>query len=165
MVLVPAVAGLAWASVLFDHPLPARALTTQVAGTKPATTTPITVPATTRHTVPVTTPKTTPPTTRPAVIATGPPVTPRTAYVPPTVYYTLAPTTTPAPTTTTTIAGIGDQFTPGPVTLPLKTKGSNGHVDPVLAWLCAVGFGLGLIMVLIRLFLTRSGGRDRAPLT
>lgn len=78
--------------------------------------------------------------------------------------YTAAPSTTAAPTTTTTIAGIGDQFTPGPVTLPLQTKVSNGHVDPVFAWLSGIGFGLALLMVLGRLVITRSGGRDRAPL-
>ncbi len=107
--------------------------------------------------------RTTPPT--PPLPAGTVPVTPARLHTAATVAYTTSPPTTPAPTTTTTLASIGEQFTPGPVTLPLRTKGSNGHVDPLFAWLSGIGFAMGLLMIAARLVITRSGGRDRAPLT
>jgi hypothetical protein len=56
-------------------------------------------------------------------------------------------------TTTTTIAAIGGQLPPAPVTLPLTTKGSNAHVNPLFAWLSGIGF-LVAILVIIGRFLT-----------
>jgi hypothetical protein len=76
----------------------------------------------------------------------------------------LVPTTTVAPATTTTIRGINGQIPNAPKTIPLETKGTNGHVDPTFAWLSGIGFAIALLIVGSRLFVTRPGGRDRAPL-
>ncbi len=111
------------------------------ATTKPATSTTVKAPTTT---VPVT---------------AAPVVVPRTKSTPTTV-----PPTTAAPTTTTTILGIGANLPAPAATIPLHTTGSNGHVDPLLAWLSGVGFALFLLLIAGRLFITRPGGRDRAPL-
>ena len=135
-----------------------------------ASTTPTVVPTTVAPVItaaPTTTPAqpapttAAPATTAPSTTLPAPlnvtPVLPPPTYAP-------APSTTAAPTTTTTIAGIGDQFTPGPVTIPLRTTGANGHVDPLFAWLSAIGFALALVVMLARFVITRPGGRDRAPL-
>ena len=133
------------------------------------TTAPETTPASTRATnAPATsvTAPSTPAADSPAITVTAPAPRTRPAVgpiVPAAVPTTAAPiATTIAPTTT--LAGIGDQLTPGAVTVPLQTKGSNGHVDPVFAWLSAIGFAMVLLIVVIRLIITRAGGRDRAPL-
>lgn len=129
----------------------------------PATTPP---PVTAPRTVPPTAPRTTlaakptattrrPAVTLPTRYAPAVPYAPTTAFIPPSTI----------PTTTTTIAGIGGRVPVGPVTVPLHTTGSNGHVDPTFAWLSGVGFAIALAMVAGRLFVTRPGGRDRAPLT
>lgn len=130
-----------------------------------------TTPATTPQTVAPTTLRTTATTratatTRPAAGATAPAtvapvrVAPATVPVPVT---RAAPTTVPAPTTT--ILGIRNQLPAGPATLPLRTTGSNGHVDPTFAWLSGIGFAIALAIVAARLFVTRPGGGDRAPLS
>jgi hypothetical protein len=136
--------------------------TVTVPNTSPSTspkTVPHTVPPTTR---PVTeTTKATPTTIRTTVPATAPINRPAGVLPYPTITY--APTTT-VPATTTTLAGIGAHLPVAPATVPLRTKGTNGHVAPVFAWLSAGGLGLALLIVLVRLFLTRSGSKDRSPL-
>lgn len=128
-----------------------------------ASTVPLTAPrVTTRTTPPVssTRPRTAV-TTAPARVV---PASPYSQYTSPYQYQsptTLAPTT-PAPTTT--LVGIGGHLPAGPVTLPLRTTSSNGHVSPVFAWLSGAGFAIALIMVCFRLYMTRSGAKDRAPL-
>lgn len=72
--------------------------------------------------------------------------------------------TTTIPTTTTTIQGINGRVPVVAATLPLHTSGTNGHVSPVFAWLSGIGLGIGLLVIVARLFVTRSGGRDRSPL-
>lgn len=139
---------------------------------------PRTSPSTSPHTVPTTAPVSTPP-TRPVTGSTSPTTRPKTGttLVGPitvprsTLPYGVLPystrplsTTTSAPTTTTTIAGISADLGVAPATVPLETKGSNGHVSPVFAWLSAGGLGLALLMVLGRLLFTRQGGKDRSPL-
>jgi hypothetical protein len=149
---------------------PGRATHTPVPVVTSPATTPATAPATPPPTSVQKTPETSPqtaPATPPTMAAVVPPAPPARSATPPDVRSTVAPTVAPVPTTvapTTTIAGIGDRVTPGAVTLPLRTTGSNGHVSPVFAWLSAVGLGLALLMMAIRFFLTRAGGRDRAPL-
>ena len=79
--------------------------------------------------------------------------------------FTAVPTpTTTVVVTTTTIAGIGGRLPDAPATLPLRTTGTNGHVNPVFAWLSGIGFAIALAIIAGRLFITRAGGRDRAPL-
>ena len=93
---------------------------------------------------------------------TAPPVTsrrlPSTGPVAP-----LAPaaTVTTTSTTTTTIAAIGGKLPAAPVTLPLTTKGSNAHVNPLFAWLSGIGF-LVAILVIFGRFLTSRPKRTRA---
>jgi hypothetical protein len=58
-------------------------------------------------------------------------------------------------TTTTTIAAIGGQLPPAPVTLPLTTKGSNAHVNPLFAWLSGIGFVLAILVILGRFLTSR----------
>lgn len=131
----------------------AAGLPTQVAGTTvPASTSTTRTSATTARTS-ATTAK--PTTTKPPVPAPPPSVTA------PAVTTTAAPTTT----TTTTILGIGGQLPAPPATLPLHTTSSNGHVNPAFAWLSVAGFAIALLMVAYRLYVTRSGGKDRAPVT
>jgi hypothetical protein len=45
----------------------------------------------------------------------------------------------------------------------LTTKGTSAHVNPVFAVLSGIGFGVALLIIASRLFVTRSGGRDRRP--
>lgn len=106
------------------------------------------------------------PTTRPRVTATTAParVMPPSYTAPRYQSPTSLPPTTPASTTTTTILGIGGHLPVAPVTLPLHTKSSNGHVNPAFAWLSAIGFGIALLIVGSRLYATRPRGRDRAPI-
>jgi hypothetical protein len=63
----------------------------------------------------------------------------------------------------TTIAPLGAASTVAPATLPLRTKGSNAHVSPVLAILSGVGFLVALLMIVVRMIVTRPGGPDRRP--
>jgi hypothetical protein len=139
---------------------------TSPSSTGPPSTIPITVPATAPRTTATTRPPATTATTgrtattiraggRPAVLTVPVPFS---AGVGP------APTTA-VPATTTTIAGIGGHFPAAPATVPLRTSGTNGHVNPVFAWLSGVGLAIALLILCARLFVTRSGGRDRAPLT
>ncbi len=156
-------------------PARARSLPTQVlqATTVPRPTTPATsvapprsvttptAPATTVRTAP---PRSTVPTTRPAPTTTPPT---RPATPPPAPSYTTAqPTTTVAATTTTstTIAPLGNSFPATPATLPLRTRGTSAHVNPVFAVLSGIGFLVALLIVSGRLLVTRSGGLDRQPL-
>jgi hypothetical protein len=69
----------------------------------------------------------------------------------------LAPAATVATTTTTTttIAAIGGRLPPSPVTLPLTTKGSNAHVNPLFAWLSGIGFLVAILVIFGRLFTSR----------
>lgn len=136
----------------------------------------VTVPNTSPSTSPETAPHTVPPTTRPVTETTKATPTTTKTTVPPTVPGTIRPAgvlpyptityapTTTVPATTTTLAGIGAHLPVAPATVPLRTKGTNGHVAPVFAWLSAGGLGLALLIVLVRLFLTRSGSKDRSPL-
>lgn len=163
---------LAVAVVLTAPGARAGQLPTQISpSTAPLTTAPqpTTPPSSSPATVPLTSPKTS---------VTTKPVTPTTAArvtVPPS--NTFAPLTSPRqfttrttlpattiPTTTTTIAGIGGKVPVAPVTLPLRTNGSNGHVDPLFAWLSGIGLAIALAFISARLFVTRPGGTDRAPL-
>jgi hypothetical protein len=73
--------------------------------------------------------------------------------------------TTSTVAVTTTIAGIGGRIPAAPATVPLRTTGTNGHVNPAFAWLAGIGFALALLIIGTRLIVTRAGGRDRAPLT
>jgi hypothetical protein len=36
---------------------------------------------------------------------------------------------------------------PAPVTLPLTTKSSNAHVDPLFAWLSGIGFLVAILLM------------------
>lgn len=148
--------------------LPAQVLeaTTALRGTTPATsvappssvTTP-TSPATTVRPAPTTVATTRPaPTTAPSTRPTTPPPVPS--------YTTAQPTTTVAATTTTstTIAPLGNSFPATPATLPLRTRGTSAHVNPVFAVLSGIGFLVALLIVSGRLFVTRPGGLDRQPL-
>jgi hypothetical protein len=149
----------------------AAAVPSQILSTTAPKTTPTTTP---RVSTTLTTVRTTV-TTRPApttsrspattAVRTYSPVAPpaNRQYVAPT---SAAPSTTTSTstTTTTTIAPISGQVPVAPLTLPLRTKGSNGHVNPVFAWLSGVGFLIALLIVAARLVITRPGGRDRAPL-
>jgi hypothetical protein len=121
---------------------------------------PVTSPATVPASIPATTsnPAGGAPTTVPR--SHSPPA-PRT-YAPAVPYPTATlPPTTAAPTTT--IVGIGGRLPVAPSTLPLTTMGSNAHVNPVLAILSGIGFGIALLIIAGRLIITRSGGRDRKP--
>ncbi|MBV9662284.1 MAG: hypothetical protein JO337_14120, partial [Acidimicrobiales bacterium] len=96
-----------------------------------------------------------------------PPTTPRSVTLTPANQYSgdSGPLTIPdTVATTTTIAPLGGQLPVAPSTLPLTTKGTNGHVNPVLAIISGAGFGLALLIIAARLLITRSGGRDRKPL-
>jgi hypothetical protein len=73
--------------------------------------------------------------------------------------------TTTIPATTTTIQGINGRVPVVAATLPLHTAGTNGHVSPVFVWLSGIGLAVGLLIAGTRLIFTRSGGRDRSPLT
>lgn len=131
-------------------------------------------PITTRVTTPprsATTAKPTPTTARPTATTHPPAPAPRpaTPYVPapytsPTRYVAPTVPATTVAATTTTIAPIGGRLPAAPATVPLRTTGTNGHVDPVFAWLSGIGFLLGLAILAGRLIVTRTGGRDRAPL-
>ena len=135
--------------------------------TVPHTSTPQTSPAprtapTSAATVPQTAPKS--PATTPSPPATAPhqvtpqPVTPQPVYTPPVVTQPYVPVaTTAAPTTTsTTIAPIGNRLPAPAVTLPLITRGSNGHVNPLFAILSGVGFFVALVIMATTYVLTRS---------
>lgn len=145
--------------------VPSQILSTTAPSTAPTTTPPVATTHTTVRTTVTTRPA--PTTSRaPATTAvrTYSPVAPPSnrQYVAPT---SAAPsTTTSTSTTTTTIAPISGQVPVAPLTLPLRTKGSNGHVNPLFAWLSGVGFLIALLIVAVRLVYTRAGGRDRAPL-
>jgi hypothetical protein len=183
------VAGLVLAVVVGATSGPARAM--DLAGLAPgrgssAATTPTTSPPplstpplTTRPTVPATAAPTTRPAPAPATtvrrpasgVASTVPVRLPTGRVVGTVPSRSSPprtvppvTTTAIPTTTTTIAAIGSQLPAAPNTLPLRTTGTNGHVNPLFAWLSGIGLGTALLMVLARLLITRPGGRDRRPI-
>lgn len=126
---------------------------------------PGTGPATTVGSVPA---QTAVPTTSAATTTVTAPrvVAPVPANAPPTysTYTTAQATTTVAPTTTTTIAPLGNSLPASPATLPLRTTGSNAHVNPVFAVLSGIGFFVALLIVAGRLLVTRSGGPDRRPL-
>lgn len=154
------------------------------APTVPATTAP---PAT--HLAPPTSASTAPPATSPPTVAhhqattpnpTQPTAPPATVYQPSyTTYpYTTYPyayhgtttssstsSTSTTSTTSTTIAGIEGKISNSPQTVPLATKASNGHVSGVFPILAYIGFGLAVLIVLIRLFITRPGGSDRRPIS
>jgi hypothetical protein len=106
-------------------------------------------------TIPVpTTPATTaPPTTvpRPTTTVSVAPTT-----VPVTFPLVTGPSTTVSTTSTTstTIAGLG-HLPISPATLPLRTKGTNGHVDPVFAYLSGIGFFLTLVIMATKFVTTR----------
>jgi hypothetical protein len=48
--------------------------------------------------------------------------------------------------------------------LPFITKGSNAHVDPVLAKISLGGFALTLLIMIVQFVLTRPGRRGRHTL-
>lgn len=134
-------------------------LTTAPNATAPTATEPTSRPA-----------QTTAPTVTPAAAGPTTPVTAAHAAVPsqsstPATY----PRTTAVPATAvptipaTTIAPIGNSLPVSPVTLPLRTKGSNAHVSPVFAIFSGIGFFIALVIVVGRLVVTRPGGRDRRP--
>lgn len=132
---------------------------------------PSSAPVTVAPTVPRSTATTRPITSTRVPTATAPArVVPTAPYTTTYRYQNQAPTTVP-PTTpatqapTTTILGIGGHLPVAPVTLPLHTTGSNGHVNPTFAWLSVAGFALALIIIVSRLYLTRPRGKDRAPIT
>jgi Ca2+/Na+ antiporter len=58
-------------------------------------------------------------------------------------------------TTSTTIAAIGNKLPQVAATLPLTTKGTNGHVNPVFALLSGIGFFLVLVIMVGRFVATR----------
>ena len=140
--------------------------------TVPHTSTPQTSPAprtapTSAATVPQTDPKSrvttpSPPATVPHQVhphtVTPQPVTPQPVYIPPVVTQPYVPVATTAATTTTstTIAPIRNRLPPPAVTLPLITRGSNGHVNPLFAILSGVGFFLALVIMATTYVLTRS---------
>ena len=113
----------------------------------------------------VTTPAPTVPATTAAPLTTATTV-PRIVPVPTTVRtYITRPfaTVTSTSTTSTTIAGISSHVSVVPATVPLATKGTNGHMSPVFAWLSGIGAAIAALIVGARLFMTRAGGADRAP--
>lgn len=63
-----------------------------------------------------------------------------------------------------TIAPLGNRLPVSPVTLPLRTRSTNAHVNPAFAYLSVAGFALALAIALGRMFMTRAGGPDRRPL-
>lgn len=134
-------------------------LTTAPNATTPSATEPTSMPAqTTAPTVtPATAGPTTPETAAHAAVpsqSSTPATYPRTTAVPVTAVPTI-----PA----TTIAPIGNSLPVSPVTLPLRTQGSNAHVSPVFAILSGIGFFIALVIVIGRLVITRPGGPDRRP--
>lgn len=161
---------------------PARAtdLPRQVFGgtTVPPRTAPATRPsplttaanATEPTSIPTQTTAPSPSTVTPATAGPTTPVTAARAVVPPQSYAPATyPRTTAVPATAaptipaTTIAPIGNSLPVSPVTLPLRTKGSNAHVNPVFAILSGIGFFIALLIVIGRLIITRPGGPDRRP--
>lgn len=66
-------------------------------------------------------------------------------------------------TPSTTIAPLGKSLPVSPATLPLTTRQTSAHVNPVFAILSGAGFAIGLLMVAARMFVTRRGGADRRP--
>ena len=63
-----------------------------------------------------------------------------------------------------TIAPLGNQLPASPVTLPLRTRSSNGHVSPTFAYVSVAGFAVAIAIALGRMFSTRANGADRRPL-
>jgi len=106
-------------------------------------------------TVPTTVPVTEPPTTAPPT-TTAPTTTPPATV--PTTRVTTPRTTIPAPTTTaTTLPSIGANLPVTPSTVPFTTKTQSSHVSPMFAELSGAGFFLALVIVGLRLFMTRRG--------
>lgn len=152
-------AGSVPAQILGSTTAPHQVSTSVAATTSVAPSTTAPVASTTASTVARTT--VAPPVT--ASRATAPPVAGHT----PTTYQssvTAAATTSPPTVTTTTIAPLGNSLPVSPVTLPLVTRGSNAHVNPVFAMLSGIGFFIAVVIVGARLFSTRAGGPDRRPL-
>jgi hypothetical protein len=129
----------------------------------------VAVPTTTRHTTtipkPVTTRKTAPPKTVPRTTSL-PPTTPPTTVAPVihrapviTAPFVTTPTTAATTTTSTTIAALGGQLPVTPSTLPLRTKATNAHVNPVFAMLSGIGFFIALVIVVGRFWMTRPRAR------
>lgn len=161
-VLVGCAGALIWASFV-GSPLVAGA-----SGDPSSVSTPLTTTQTSSSTAPSSSsPSTTPPTTKTpsttvATKTTATTAPPATRFVTPYTYRST--TTAPTSTTSTTIAGIEGRVAPPVVTVPLATKASNGHVDPALAWVSVGGFGMALLIIGGRLFVTRSRGADRTPM-
>lgn len=147
----------------------AQTATTILGGTPPtaavtaAAVTTATAPASTKPTVRSASPTTAraPVATTVARAATPPPVVARPSNGPTT---SIPPTTSTVPAPTTTILAIGQRLPKSASTFQLQTTSSNGHVNLVFAWLSGVGFAIALLIVATRLFLTRPGGKDRAPI-
>jgi hypothetical protein len=74
-------------------------------------------------------------------------------------YYRTVPlsttTSSTSSTTSTTIAAIGGHLPLSPSTLPLATKGTSAHVNPIFAMLSGAGFFVALMIVTGRLVITR----------
>lgn len=162
----------ALASFFGGGPARASSFPNQVFGTNPPTSPASTAPPTSAATpttsraasttapVPTTKAHATATTARTRVVTPTPNTAPRYQYQTPT---SLTPTTPSTVAPTTTIVGINGQIPAAPVTLPLHTRSSNGHVNPAFAWLSGIGFAVALLLVGSRLYATRPGGRDRAP--
>ena len=110
----------------------------------PTTAPPTTPPRSPASTVPPATapPSRTPRTTVP--LRRGTTRTPGASNLTPLLPASTIATTT---TSTTTIAAIGGRLPPAPVTLPLTTKSSNAHVDPLFAWLSGIGFLVAILIM------------------
>ena len=130
--------------------------------TAPHRTTLVTTPRTTAGSVPVSSTTKTTGTTQPGSSTTKPGSATTTLAGSSTSRF--VPTTSTLPPTTTTIQGIGGHVPVVAATLPLHTAGTNGHVNPVFAWLSGIGFAIAALIGGARLFVTRGGGKDRSPL-
>ncbi len=144
----------------FSHRIPA-ALAQISTHRRSTTTLGTTTPPTTVRSVPTTTRVT--PTTRPPVtrtVVSVPRVTLPLVTLPP---RTVATTST----TSTTIAAIGTKLPRVAATLPLTTKGTNAHVNPVFAMLSGAGFFLALVIIVGRFLASRpkrtNAGANSAP--
>jgi hypothetical protein len=146
---------------------PGRTHPTASVTTSPSTPPPSTSPPATTAPPPSTAPPpTAPPTTRTTPTVTSPVTTvpgrkPRGARPGSVLPLAPAPTAPTTSTTSTTIGAIGGRLPPAPVTLPLTTKGSNAHVNPLYAWLSGIGFFVALVVMAGR-FVTSRPKRRRA---
>lgn len=141
------------------HPGSSRPVPT----TAPRGTTPrATVPTTTSH------PTHAPPPTTARAPATSPYTTaPDYSYPTYSSYSSTLPygqrvsTTSTSTSSTTLVAPLGPQLPRPQATVPLSTKGTSGHVDPVFAMLSGAGFFLALLIMVGSFLMSRPSRQAR----